>query len=533
MSQRADRGFLRSARVVSSLTLVSRVMGLLRDAAMAHVLGAGVVNDALTFAWTVPNAFRRLFGEGALSSAFVPVFTKVLDEHGRARARQVSNQVISGLGLGLLVLSVVLIVLVGMIPEAWLESWVGGAEPGKAQLIASFCQLLLPYLAVICVVAQFMAVLNSLGEFAVPAFAPVILNVIWLLGVIGAAVWGAQSNLEDPREAQGFIIVCTILVAACVQFAWHLPKMAALGVGFRLTRPRLGPELRAVATAMGPMLLGMGAAQLNVMADRSIAIAMLPTGGTTHIYYAMRIQQFPMGLVTMAIVTAVYPMLARLMARDDHRGVAATAGLALRSNLLIALPAAVGLVLLAHPIVTLLFERGQFGPDSSVLTAGALAGYAAGIPFAGTVMLLTRACYATGDVKFPVRVGLSMVLVNVSLDLALVGPLGELGLACATSVTTVFTAIWLMVGVRRRLELLPGERLLTGLLPSLLVVALMGAVVSTVDYGLVAWLGNTRDVAIWRVLAGTVSGLAVFVTLAQRLCPKEWQEVSGVWRKGD
>ena len=533
MSLSADRGFLRSARTVSVLTLVSRVVGLARDAAMAHVLGAGVVNDALTYAWTVPNAFRRLFGEGALSSAFVPVFTKVLEEDGRDRARQVANQVISGLGAGLAVLAAVLIVLVGAVPESWFEWLVGADELGKAALTVSYVQLLLPYLAIICVIAQFMAVLNSLGEFAVPAFSPVILNLIWLTGIIGAAVWGARSDLDDPREAQGFIIVCTILVAAVVQFVWHLPKLASMGVGFRLTRPRLGPELRAVGLAMGPMLLGMGAAQINVLADRTIAWTLLPTGGTTHLYFAMRIQQFPMGLVTMAIVTAVFPMMARLMARKDRHGVASTAGLALRSNLLIALPAAVGLALLAHPIVSLLFERGQFGPASASVTAEALAGYALGIPFAGTVMLLTRACYATGDVKFPVRVGLSMVLVNLALDLVLVGPLGELGLACATSITSILTAAWLMVGVRHRLELRPDERLLTGLLPSLLVVSLMAAVVVGVDQGLVSWLGDARDVALWRVLAGTISGMGLFVALAPRLCPKEWHELSAVWRKGE
>jgi putative peptidoglycan lipid II flippase len=526
MSQRADGGFLRSARTVSGLTLVSRVLGLMRDAAMAHLLGAGMVNDALTYAWTVPNAFRRLFGEGALSAAFVPVFAKVLEEDGKARARQIANQVISAVALALMALALVLILLVGVIPDSWL-AWAADGDLDRAQLTVSYIQLLLPYLAFICIIAQFMAVLNAMGEFAVPAFSPVILNVIWLAGIFGAGWWGASADLADPRETQGFIIACSILGAAVLQFFWHLPRMSSLGVGFSLSRPRLGPEVRAVGATVGPMLLGMGAAQINVFTDRSIAWAVLPNGGTTHLYLAMRVMQFPLGLVTMAIVTAVYPMLARLMARDDRTGVASTTGLALRSNMLIALPAAVGLGLLAHPIVTLLFERGHFDADSSLLTAEALMGYAAGIPFAGTVMLLTRASYVLGDVRFPVRVGLTMVLVNLMLDLLLVGPLGELGLACATSITLTLTAVWLFLGVRRHLDLPAGESLLSGMLPAVFVVALMGTVVFAVDQGMIAWLGEGRDVALWRVAAGTLSGMAIFVLLAPKLCPREWRELSG------
>jgi len=495
-------------------------MGLLRDAAMAHVLGAGMVNDALTYAWTVPNAFRRLFGEGALSAAFVPVFTKVLEQDGKPRARQVANQVISMVALALMGLAGVLMLVVGAIPDSWLERLVVEGDLGKAQLTVIYIQMLLPYLAIICIIAQFMAVMNAMGEFAVPAVAPVILNVIWFAGIVAAGFWGAGSDLEDPREIQGFLIACAILFAALVQFIWHLPRLKSLGMGFALAMPRMGPELRAVAAALGPMLLGMGAAQLNVLTDRTIAWAVLPDGGTTHLYLAMRIMQFPMGLVTMAIVTAVYPMLARLMAQEDRHAVASTTGLALRSNLLIALPAATGLVLLANPIVTLLFERGQFDAASSALTAEALMGYAVGIPFAGTVMLLTRASYALGDLRFPVRVGLSMVMVNLGLDLLLVGPLGELGLACATSITLVLTAVWMMLGVRRQLESPQQENLLSGMLPAVFVVAL-------------GWLGATRDVAFWRVAAGTLAGVVICVLLAPRVCPKEWRELSTVWRKDD
>jgi putative peptidoglycan lipid II flippase len=529
----ARGGFLRSARVISSFTLVSRLLGLVRDAAMAHVLGAGAVHDALTFAWTVPNAFRRLFGEGALSTAFVPVFSRVLEAEGRAAAARLARELVCVLGLALMALAGVLALGAGLLPDAWLSGLFGAEHMQKARLTVAYVQLLLPYLAVICVIAQLMAVLNALDEFAVPALAPVLLNLVWLGGVGVAAVMGSdEPSGFDLRARQGFVIIGAILVAAGLQFLWHLPRMAQLGVPFRLVRPRVSPELRQVMTSMGPMVLGMGAAQLNLVADRSIALMALPDGGATHLYYGLRVQQFPMGLVTVALATAAYPAMTRLMAREDRMGAAHTASLALRTNLLVGLPATVGLVVLAEPIVTLLFQSGGFDAEDSRLTASALRGYGWGIPFAGTAMLLQRACYASGDLRLPLVTGLAMVVVNVGLDLALVGPFGEEGLALATSLSAVVSAAWLLLGVRRRLVPGPGQRLLSGLLPAVLVSAIMAAAVSGLDLLLAQALEPGRLTAGLRVGAGSLAGLVVFALAGPRLCPHEWQALSSVWRRG-
>ena len=204
----ASGGFLRSARNVSGLTLLSRVLGLLRDTATAYLLGAGWVNDALNYAWTLPNAFRRLFGEGALSSAFVPVLSEVVEKEGRARAREVANQVISTSGMFLLLLSAALMFGVAFVPEAWMARWLNTDDPARARLTATYLQILLPYLAGVCIVAQLMAVLNVLGEFTVPAFAQVIVNVVWIAGV-GVAAWLAAGD----APMQGRIIALSVLVA--------------------------------------------------------------------------------------------------------------------------------------------------------------------------------------------------------------------------------------------------------------------------------------------------------------------------------
>src|SRR5262245_48295934 len=411
--------------------MLSRVLGLVRDQATAALLGAGAVSDALTLAWTVPNAFRRLFGEGALSSALVPVFSRVLEKDGKPRARSMANQVISTLAVFLLLLSSVLALAVLLVPAATAAS-VLSMEPEKARLVLNYTAMLLPYLALICVIAQFMAVMNTLGEFAIPASASVILNLVWVAGVFAA--WGIYGSAHpdggpDPRRAQGYLIAGAILLSGVLQFLWHLPGLRRLGAGFRFMAPRRIPELREVMLLMGPMVLGMGAAQLQVLADRFIAMKFLEEGGTTHLYYGLRIMQFPQGLVTAALVSAVFPTLARLKARGDADSVTATASLALRVNMLLTLPAAAGLIMLARPIVGLLVEGGNFTSSSGDATARALIGYAFGIPSAGMVMLLSRSCYAIGEVRAPVVAGLWCVAINVGLDLALVKPLAELGLA--------------------------------------------------------------------------------------------------------
>ena len=535
----ADSRFLHSARTVTVLTMVSRVLGLLRDQLTAWLLGAGAVSDALTWAWTVPNAFRRLFGEGALSSALVPVFSRVLEREGRPRARAVANQVISWLAVCLLLLSLGLAALVALLPAEAAARWLD-MDPAKARLTLQYTEMLLPYLAFICVIAQFMAVMNALGEFAIPASASVILNLVWVGGVLIAwLVFGAaraDGAGPDPRPAQGFLIAGAILVSGVLQFLWHLPGLSRLDVGFRFVPPRRSVELSEVLSLMLPMLVGMGAAQLNVLADRTIALAFLGDGGTTHLYYGLRLMQFPQGLVSAALVAAVFPTLARLSARGEAGAAAATTGLALRVNTLLTLPAAAGLIVLSRPIVELLLQHGEFRAANSGPTAAALVGYSLGIPAAGAVMVLTRAFYAVGDMRTPVRIGLWTVALNVALDLLLVGPLAELGLALATSVTSIVAVVLLVLAFRARMELPPGHGLLSGLLPAVLLTVLMGAVVFAIDALLAAQLpatllGSDTLVVGLRVLLGIGAGGALYLGLARRLCPAEWQAVAPLLRR--
>lgn len=512
------------------LTLLSRLLGLVRDMATAHVLGAGLVNDALSWAWTVPNGFRRLFGEGALSSAFVPVFLRVHQREGLSRAAAVARSVIYSLALLLVVLVALLVALTWLLPGRWEASLFGDQETARVTL--AYTRLLLPYLAVICVIAQFMAVLNSLDEFMVPALSSVVLNVVWICGIVAAALFvDASAGPGAPHERQGYVIIGAILLASVLQTVWHLPTLRRLGVPMGAGWPGACPEMREVVTIMVPMLIGAGSAQLNVLVDRTIAIAQLPDGGTTHLYYGLRIGQFPIGLVPAALVTAVFPTLSRLMAQGDVRGTAATARLALRTSQLISVPAAVGLAVLARPIVQLLFAGGEFGPQSVERTAQALQGYSAGIPFAGTVMLLNRVSYAAGDMRLPVRIGLGMVVVNVALDFALVGPLKELGLALATTLTALLTSLCLEWGVRRRLALPAGESMLGGWGLQAALALVLALPLLLLDGLLEHLLPGDRLGALVRVGVGVACGLLTFRLAAPRLAPDAWPELAAALRR--
>jgi putative peptidoglycan lipid II flippase len=510
---------------VSVLTLLSRVLGLLRDSATAALLGSTWVNDALNYAWTLPNLFRRLFGEGALSSAFVPVFSRTVEQQGIARARDVANAVISAMAVFLVLLATALVALVGLLPLERVVVWFGVEDTARAAVLVRYIQIVLPYLAGVCVVAQFMAVLNVLGEFTVPALAQVIVNLVWIAGV-GAAAWWAPGDLPE----QGGIIAWAVIVSAVLQFLWHLPRLRALGVGFRFVRPRMTPELSAVLRGMLPIMVGMGAGQIAVLADSHIAMLYLGEGGRSHIYYGMRVMQFPMGLVAVALGTVVYPLLARLIARGEHDRAAASADLALRTDLLLTLPAAVGLLVLARPIVGLLFQHGEFDARAGDLTARALEGYALGIPAAGAVILLTRACYAMGRMSLPVRVGVAMVAVNVGLDLLLVELWGEFGLGLATSVSATLASLALLYGLR---ELLGSVRRRTWvpLASLLLCTALMGGIVRLADGWLAGRVGSGTGGNALRVGAGMGLGLAVFALSASRLCREEWSAVAALWSR--
>ncbi len=481
----AGSGFARNAAVVSGLTLMSRLTGLVRDAALAAAFGLGVVADAFFIGFLVPNLFRRLFGEGALTAAFIPHYTELQAKHPDAGAR------FAKLVVALLALLTGVITVLGeaALWSAW--RWGDGAGwPEKVRWAVELTAVMLPYLPLVCVTALLGAVLQVHGRFGLPAAVPVVLNA----AMIGAAAWGMRSGWGG-REVAG-LIGLAVVGAGVLQVVWQAAGtwgvLARGGWGWRgwwgcrETRSALADTLRM----MGPMMIGLAIFQINAMLDSLIAYALSPTemGGTSTLLlgdavaapmangavaalqWAQRLYQFPLGVFGIAIATAIFPALAIAAgrARGDAGGNELAGGdggdafdavlrRGLRLTMFIALPASLGLIVVREPLVRVVYERGAFSVEDARRVAWILMGYAASVWAYSLTHVLTRAFYALKDAKTPVRVSLAMVSLNLTLNVILIWPLGAAGLAWSTAISGTGQAVvllWLLgrrSGTRHRL----------------------------------------------------------------------------------
>jgi putative peptidoglycan lipid II flippase len=441
------------------------VLGLVRDIVTAMLLGTGLAFDAFVVAWTVPNLFRRLFGEGALSAAFIPVYSDYIDAGNKEDTKRFLNAIFSAL---LLVLAVIAAagILIGLM--------LGFAVPLPEKWAATFklFVILVPYVVPICLVAFAAGILNTHGHFAVPAFAPALLNVLWIASIALAAV--VTGNLS-------FIVVILsvgILVAGAVQFGIQLPMLRRKGVRLRFKPDFSHRGVRAVRKVMAPVVLGVAILQINTLLDRFIAMAFVKdAGGVGALYYANRMVQLPLALVGIAVATAAFPALSRLVVQGKTAKFALTVKESILGVLYVTVPAAVGLGVLAVPIVRLIFERGEFTASSTARTSFVLICYAATAATASVYHILARAFYSLKDTRTPVKIGAMMVFLNLALNLSLVWPLQEAGLALATSVSSGCNVVVLLVILKKRTPELELGALGRGLVRFCVVSAGMGAAV--------------------------------------------------------
>lgn len=452
----------RSARTVSLFTLLSRILGLVRDVVSATILGTGMAFDAFVVAWTVPNLFRRLFGEGAFSAAFIPVYADYLKAGDRKDSAKFLNSVFSALLIVLLAIAAI-----GAVGGALAGAFAGLPEKWKAT--SELFPLLIPYVVPICLVAFAAAVLNSHGHFAVPAFAPALLNIFWI------AALGAAYYVTKDLSTMVVILGAGILIAGFAQFAIQIPVLRAKGVRLRFSPDFSHPGVGSVRRIMAPVVLGVAIIQINTLLDRVIAMAFVEReGGVSTLFYANRLVQFPLALVGIAVATAAFPTLSRLASGGEAKKFALTLKESILGVLYIALPAAVGLAVLAGPIIRLLFERGRFDATSTTRTSFVLVCYAATVAAASVYHVVTRAFYSLKDTRTPVMVGAAMVALNLALNLALVWPLKEAGLALATSISTTCNVVVLLAILKKKAPELDLSALARGLLRFSLVSALMG-----------------------------------------------------------
>jgi putative peptidoglycan lipid II flippase len=434
---------------IAGATLVSRVLGFVRDMVVARAFGAGPVTDAFFVAFRIPNILRRVLAEGALSTAMIPVFTDYVSTRERPELVRMLRAV---LGLALIALTVT--TMLGILGAPWVVRVIAPgftSDPGQAELAVRLTRIMFPYLLLVGLAAMATGVLNSHDRFFAGAIGSAVLNV----GMI-AAVLLLASHVEPPIVS----LAIGVLVGGLGQLLVQLPDVSACRLLLAPSAELRHPAIARITRLLLPAVFGLAAVQVMVFVNTLLA-SLLPLGSISYLYYADRVMEFPLGVFGIALASASLPVMSRQAATGDHRALAGTLSFALRLALYVSLPATVGLVMLRTPIVRVLFERGRFGPAETAATAEALAWYAFGLAaFAGS-RIAAQVFYALGEAGTAVRWGIVSIAANVVAALALMRWFGFAGLAGASSVGAFVNLLALLVVARVRLGRLGGRALLS------------------------------------------------------------------------
>lgn len=457
--------FIASARLIAVLTLCSRVLGLIRESVLAYFFSTNEILSAFRIAFMAPNLARRLFGEGALSSAMIPVLTESLQIRGEEASRRFVG--------ALLALLAVVLVLGVIAAEAAIAVWRTASDDIALQLAA----ILMPYMALICTVAVASGVLNARGHFATPAAVPMILNGSMILAALAGATWWGLSGLELIH-----VLCIAVLVGGVAQIIATAIALRAVAFFPIFSFRWRDPQLRAVGALMLPIVLGLSAVQINSLVDYVIAYLFVRADGErvgpAVLGFAQYLYQLPLGVFGIAVATAIFPVLSRAAAKGDRAGLAAVLAHGIGLSLFIALPSTVGLLFVSQPLVATIFERGTFDAASTERVAGTLFFYSLGIVAYFVHHLLARTFYALRNSRTPARIAMSMVGVNLVMNLSLVGPMEERGLALATAVCAAIQVVWLAVALRRVLPELVWGDVMSGAVRMLIATAIMALVLA-------------------------------------------------------
>jgi putative peptidoglycan lipid II flippase len=454
---------VKAAGVVGAATLTSRILGFIRDAVIAWFFGAGLSSDAFIAAFRIPNLLRRLFAEGSLSSAFIPVFTEYIVKQGQAEAFNLARSAFRLLG-GVLIIAAIC----GVLLSPWMVRVIApGFSADKLSLTITLTRLMFPYIFFIGLVALCMGILNVLGHFAAPAFAPVLLN----LSIIGS-VFFISPSLTPPVIG----LAVGVLIGGFLQLALQLPVLTKMGFYFWKEAKMIHPGLKRVGTLIPPVILGGAVYQINILVGTLLG-SLLAQGSVTYLYFADRLVQFPLGVFAIAMATAVLPSLSRQAATGDLNTLRDTFAQALKLVFFITIPATVGLIVLREPIVALLFQRGEFDAQATRLTAQALLYYSVGLWAFSAVRIVAATFFALQDTRTPVKMAGISIFANIVLGVVLMKPLAHGGLALATSLASMLNLGLLLVALRTRLGSLGWKSIAQSVCRSLLCSVVMGIAV--------------------------------------------------------
>lgn len=496
---------IRAIATVGSMTLLSRLLGFVRDVAVAWALGAGWMADVFFVAFKLPNLFRRLFAEGAFNLAFVPIFAGKLETDTDEEVRAFAAQAQSGLLVVLLAFTFVIEMTMPWVVAAIAPGFVD--EPEKFNLAIDLVRITFPYLIFISLVSLLGGIMNSLGKFWQAAATPVLLNITLI-----TAVFALTPVMASPAHALSW----GIAIGGVVQLAWMMYHTARIGWLPRLSLPKMTQDVKRLLKRIAPVAVGAGIYQISLLIDTIIA-SLLVSGSISYLFYADRLVQLPLGVVGVAVGTALLPLLSRQIKAGKDSEALDSQNRAVEFALLLTLPAAVALFAVPDTIVAALFERGEFSAEATHKTALALMVFALGLPAYVLVKALAPGYFAREDMSTPIKIGGLCVAVNIVIALALMGPLAHVGLAVATVISQWLNASLLAIVLIKRGQFHFDARLKRRILRTCAATVVMGGVVVGLDQilamQLAGWLGGgTMEKSVGLILI--VSGGMVSFALA-------------------
>ncbi len=521
---------IKGFRQIVSLTALSRLFGLVRTICYTYYFGAGGLLDAWFIAFKIPNLSRRLFGEGAASASFIPVYSSQLHKDPK-KAAQLANTVVT----------VIFVLLAAIVLLGWTVIWAYQTyfdTNADTKLILTFTSIMLPYMLMVCIVAILAGILNVHRHFAAPAAAPIILNIFI---IATAVITGSLMNIQPKQQL--FAIAFAVLAAGIVQIAIQIPPLKANHISIRPQWQIRSQAFKKILIMMAPMILGLTVTQINTLFDDLIAwwlsgspqkgqffylfgkqiLYPIHRGSVSYLNVAQRLYQFPLGVFGIALATAVFPVMSASAAKNDIKKLKSTIAVGLKAAIFIALPATIGLILVAKPLVAAVFQHGKFNTIDTNATAKTLLFYALGLTGFFIQQIVTRAFYATHDSKTPAKSALFAVILNIILNLTLIWPLATAGLACSTAVCSYLQVVILITILRRK----HGPQILHGtiktLIKTIIATALMAAVAAPI-LAIMKILPDTFRFHILR-LAITVPAAAATYILAAKILKIEMLEL--------
>lgn len=524
------RSLLRSTLVMSALTILSRVVGLGREVARGYYVGIGMQSDAFGIASTIPNLFRRLFAEGAMTAAFVPVFTGIkVGERGEGANSGMGgcrdegvldplDRFFSGF-MTLFLIVMAGVTVLGVLASAPLVTHVFsgrfGEVPGKVELTIALTETMFPYLFFVSVAAIFQAVLNSFRIFAPSAFTPVLLNGANILVVV---------LFVDHFENAAWALTVGFLVGGFLQMTFQIPFLRRTGIRFRPTLAGLrDPAVRQVAMVFLPGVFSAGIYQINVTVSQVIAASLDP-GSVASLQFSLRLQEFVLGIFAVAVATVILPTMSEQAYRGDQAGLKATLRYSVGLLGFVTLPATAGLIVLGEPIVRLLFQYGQFDEESTRMTTWALLFHASGIFFIAVYRNVVQVFYAQKDLKTPTIVAAIVMVLHFGLCFALAVPLRHGGVAAAGSLAAALNTAFLAMVLRRRLGPLGGRVIARSLLRTILATLVMSVVVGAATVS--GFLDGVSGAALAvRCLPVIAVGIVTYIIAARLLGCEEWRDL--------